>query len=511
MSQMETSKLKIKMSLSNLCWIKWMNEWTFDEYKSIYLISMNLIHAGATCCSHRRWWRQSRPRLSGQSWLWRKEIRERNGPPDSFDFVLIHYFHSRVWPQTFHFILRFFSMKNLLFSVIDFHTERSNEAPWGIRFFFFFWLSFFSLNSIFSSFLFPFPGLFGNILIVTLMPAIISSLLFIAFFIIPESPRFLSTRGNFDNAKTILLKFKSIDRDVESDVQVWSAAHHRAGFKSAFQQDFQFSQAISLFGVFLFEQLIGAISILFYLNKILTLTGEQRWHKWFDWKLKFHYDFLFSFAASEYTPELSAIVCGTAFAASIFLPYLISIPYSSLRSGLIWSNVLMGLCLAILGTFCHYQGSFGHIYTEDYRYLPLVCLVIFFSVYANGPSRLVQELADQIIPKKHDFTIRCLLTVTTWSLIYAITRNLPRLIDLIGVGWLFWFMTIMCFFATIFVKLFVPDLRKLPEESKLVESSESFSEAWSLSDLSKKFILIRRLIDWHIYNFTCFHRCTFSR
>lgn len=182
-------------------------------------------------------------------------------------------------------------------------------------------------------------------------------------------------------------------------------------------------------------------------------------------------------AESDYSPEVTAIICGGVFALSVLLSNFVKFGFASIRSHLMWSSNLMAISLCLLGYYCHYQGTFGHIYTEDYRQLPWLCLGIFYFLYATGPYRLTHVYAEQMIPKKCYFSIRCLLTATSWCLIYTITRMLPRLIDIIGVGWLFWFMAIMCIFMAAFVKLFVPDVKRLPEEFKLVDSSESFSEA----------------------------------
>lgn len=154
-----------------------------------------------------------------------------------------------------------------------------------------------------------------------------------------------------------------------------------------------------------------------------------------------------------------------------------SVGTAHLRVNLIYAGYLMASSLAILGTYCHYQGSYGHIYTEDYRQLPLICLGVFYFAFANGPFRITHEMADLIVPKKCDFTIRCLLTTTNWFLVYATTRVLPDLIDVIGVGWMFWFMAIMCLFMTIFVKLFVPDTRQSADELKLCDSGDSNSNS----------------------------------
>lgn len=112
-------------------------------------------------------------------------------------------------------------------------------------------------------------------MLVNVFPAFVSALLFVLFLLFaPESPRFLASKGEIDEAKSILLKFKSIDRDVENEVQIWSGAHHKNGILNGLKEDIGIKNAVPLFGLFMFEQLIGAVSILFYLNKILTLTGK---------------------------------------------------------------------------------------------------------------------------------------------------------------------------------------------------------------------------------------------
>lgn len=149
----------------------------------------------------------------------------------------------------------------------------------------------------------------------------------------------------------------------------------------------------------------------------------------------------------------------------------------------------MAISLCTLGVYCHYQGSFGYATTEDYHQLPLYCLGLFFLLFAVGPFRLAMECVDAIIPKHHHFTVRCLLTSTSWACIYGVTRILPGLIDMIGVGWVFWYMAIMCGLMAVFANAFVPHVKRVAEEGKLVESSSSsstsdtsYSDVWMHRD-----------------------------
>lgn len=167
------------------------------------------------------------------------------------------------------------------------------------------------------------------------------------------------------------------------------------------------------------------------------------------------------------------------FGVSILAPHFFDDSNANIKVNLIWSTNLMAGILGVLGLYCHLHGSFAPNNTEDYRHIPLICLCLFYFLYATGPQRLSHEYAEKVIPKKCYFTMRCMLATTSWFLIYIITRMLPQLIDHIGVGWLFWFMAAMCVLMSVFVKLFVADLTKVPEESRLVDnsSSESNSEA----------------------------------
>lgn len=89
----------------------------------------------------------------------------------------------------------------------------------------------------------------------------------------PESPRYLSIRGDSSGAKEILVKFKADDRDIQNDLQLWT--HHKVSYLSAFKEEFNIANAIPVFGLYIFEQLIGAVPILFYLQKIFKLAGKK--------------------------------------------------------------------------------------------------------------------------------------------------------------------------------------------------------------------------------------------
>lgn len=287
-------------------------------------------------------------------------------------------------------------------------------------------------------------------------------------------------RGNTTAAKEILAKFKMDERDVQSDLQLWTSAHYKMSYLSVFKEHFGIIHAIPVFGLYMFEQLIGAVPILFYLQKVFGLTGKNGMLYIYanyalvsndtdSFLLKYNLSFPLNLDG-DFSPEMSTIICGTIFAIGTLMPrYFVN------REGLMWSTNLMAAILGVLGLYCHFVGSFDPNTTKDYRYIPLICLALVYILFATGPHRLANEYAEQVIPKKCYFTIRCMLATTSWLLIYVITRMLPQLIRNVGVGWLFWFMATMCVLMSVFVRLFVIDVSQMPEESRLVDNSSSSS------------------------------------
>lgn len=107
------------------------------------------------------------------------------------------------------------------------------------------------------------------------MPGVISLSMLLTVLYMPESPRFLSMHGHQDVAKSVLLKFKSVDKDTEDDLKTWGDTNTKKRLLDILKDGFGIKYAIPLFGLFAFEQLIGAISILFYIQKIFKLTGKR--------------------------------------------------------------------------------------------------------------------------------------------------------------------------------------------------------------------------------------------
>lgn len=140
----------------------------------------------------------------------------------------------------------------------------------------------------------------------------------------------------------------------------------------------------------------------------------------------------------------------------------------------------MFLSLSVLGGFRHMQSILGE--PSEYGYIPLVSLCIYTLFYGIGPFRLTSYYIQKITDETHSFKIYGICSLLTWSTIYVLTKIIPKLISIIGVGWLLWYMALLCLVTFFFITIFVPDYQDRKNvEVDLLDNSEI-----SITDISEE-------------------------
>lgn len=102
------------------------------------------------------------------------------------------------------------------------------------------------------------------------MPVAISLIHCITILFVPESLRYLTLQKKSHEVQTILSAFHRNCNDVENDLAIWTQQPHQISF--AFKADL--SYVIPVFGLCIFEQMTGAVPMLFYFRQIFALIGE---------------------------------------------------------------------------------------------------------------------------------------------------------------------------------------------------------------------------------------------
>lgn len=126
---------------------------------------------------------------------------------------------------------------------------------------------------------------------------------------------------------------------------------------------------------------------------------------------------------------------------------------------MVWSTSAISIILGAFGLYCHYRGTYGH-YTDDHNGMLPICMSgAIFAAYAAGPLRLSDTFVNQMLPIAVDsLRIRCLCVTVTWTTIFGVTHILPSLINSIGMGCVFWFMTATCGLAALFLNAALPNV-----------------------------------------------------
>nr|XP_019559807.2 facilitated trehalose transporter Tret1-like [Aedes albopictus] len=308
--------------------------------------------------------------------------------------------------------------------------------------------------------------LMSDLIPVTEFSSVISSafpiFLFIGFLFLPESARYLCATQQVNRARAVLKKTHTNDalavQIMENNLNHWQQSKYVAITLRDSLRKLQNSRiVIPTLLLIIFQQFTGAIPAMFYLTRIFTLTDGQ------------------------YTPQWTAIYVAGIFVLSIPAYRLAKVNLPDYKL-LLWSSLLMAAAMAGLGWHCHVQGMRGH--SEDYGHIPLLCAGIFIFLYAIGFQRVPWKWLDESLEPENAFPLRAIACSISWASLYVCVRLVPTLLTHIGVGWLFWNMTIVLLFGALFLLVAFPNMDQSVIRSKTLAECNSSSTTSSSSSAS---------------------------
>lgn len=284
--------------------------------------------------------------------------------------------------------------------------------------------------------------------------------LFIGFLFLPESARYLCAIQQVNRARAVLKKTHSNDalsvQIMENHLNHWQQSTYVAVPLRDSLRKLQNSRiVVPTLLLIIFQQFVGALPAMFYLPRIFTLTD------------------------GEYSPEWTAIYVAGIFVLSIPAYRLMNVQLPDYKL-LLWSALLMATAMASLGWHCHVQGMRGH--SDENGHIPLLCGGIFIFLYAIGFQRVPWKWLDDSLEPENAFPVRTIATSISWASLYVCVRLVPTLLTHIGVGWLFWNMTIVLLFGVLFLLVAFPNMDKgaIPSKTLTECNSSSSSSASNL-------------------------------
>ena len=249
---------------------------------------------------------------------------------------------------------------------------------------------------------------------------VIPALLFIILlFFIPESPRWLASKGKIDSAKAIIEKINGQNKSAEllNEIQD-SFKEEKGSILVLFNSGLRMAIVVGMFLAF-FSQITGINAIIYYAPEIFKNIG---------------------FGADS--AMFQTVIIGTVNTVFTFVAIAFIDKYGR-RTLLLWGISGMIICLGGVGLMFHFELSSG----------PWLLLFIlgFIASFAMSLGPIPWVLISEIFPTKFRGVAMSISILMVWIGVVLITQLTPILLE--GVGgaftfWIFMFNTIILFIFT---------------------------------------------------------------
>ncbi len=268
----------------------------------------------------------------------------------------------------------------------------------------------------------------GNWRMMFISAVVPSVVLLVSLFFLPESPRWLASKGRFDAARTILNR---IYGPAETEVAMTQFAAvietDKLNFGDLFLRRFR-KPFIAGIGLAVFQQITGVNTIIYYTPIIMQMAGFK--------------------SASD--AILTTLIIGSInvlFAVGA-IPLLDKV---GRRRLLLVSIAGMFVCLALLGYY------FGVPHTS--RFLVVGAFLSYLAFFQIGLGPVFWLLISEIYPTRIRGQAMSLASVTIWASDWLVTLTFLTLLDRLGARKSFWLYGIACIGAYVFCSRFIPETK----------------------------------------------------
>ena len=266
------------------------------------------------------------------------------------------------------------------------------------------------------------------------VPAVV---FFVGLLFIPESPRWLTLKGQKQKALNILQRFYSADeaQRMTADVEKNLAAHHATQSSTLFHKDARSSIMLGLILAVL-VQLIGCNAALDYAPKIMMAAG-------------------FSISSALYFNIFMGIINLTATVVGVVL-----IDRVGRRPLYLYGSLIMGVSLFFLGFSFHHALPAG---------VTLFFLFSYIACFSACIGPVFWTLVSEMFPNAIRSKAVALVSFTQWIFNFLVVWLFPFTLATFGGNNTFYFFAVMCLIQLIITKRMLPETK-----GKSLEEIEQF-------------------------------------
>jgi len=251
---------------------------------------------------------------------------------------------------------------------------------------------------------------------------------FALIFIVPESPRWLSTRMEYEKSRGILERIGGKDY-ARAEVEAMKAAASQIKEKVNYRLLFKGRMPkILLIGIVIaaFQQWCGINVIFNYAQEIFSAAGYGV------------SDILFNIVVTGVTNVISTIVG------------MYTVDKLGRRTLLLFGALGLAFIYAILGA-CYYFSISG--------FAVLILVMLAIGCYAMTLAPITWVVISEIFPTRIRGLAMAISTFSLWTACFILTYSFPLLNNGLGAYGTFWLYGIICLLGFIFVKKNLPETK----------------------------------------------------
>ncbi|KAL0277053.1 UNVERIFIED_CONTAM: hypothetical protein PYX00_004473 [Menopon gallinae] len=265
-----------------------------------------------------------------------------------------------------------------------------------------------------------------------------------AFFFVPETPIYLLTKGNVDQARKSLTFFRGKNYNVELELSEMQENVNKSSSEKLSLMEC-FSTRAAKMGLFiglalmLFQQFSGVNAVIFYTDEI--------------------------FKAAKSELDTSSIIVGAMQFVATFLSTLM-VDKLGRKILLLTSSSVMCICTLLLGVYFYLDGRGNNV--EAIGWLPLASLCLFIVSFSLGYGPIPWMITGELFRPNAKGLAASIISFFNLILAFLVTKFYAPLSEVVGTAVTFWIFSGVLLLGTVFVFLIVKETKgKTTEEIQM--------------------------------------------
>lgn len=255
-----------------------------------------------------------------------------------------------------------------------------------------------------------------------------SVLFFVCVFMVPESPRWLLSKGRADEAKSVLSKIFGSDQAIEQirSIQAGMQRDVKGKWSDLFQPGITFLVVLGV-AIAVFQQISGANAIFFYAPIIFEKAGMDVKDQLFQQIMIGAINLIFTLVAMQLVDKLGR------------------------KKLMLAGSSLMAFWLLLVGLCYHFN------YFEGYTLTFFV--LAFIATYATTLAPVTWVLISEIFPTRIRGLAASVATGMLWVACFALAYGFPVLIEALSASQTFFLFSGICLLYFLILLKYVPETK----------------------------------------------------